>query len=67
MLYPSEDTGGIAMKRNVFDPLRGPRRLLEMLYSAGLIEEALRLSRRLDEAQTELWQEERALRQEPVG
>lgn len=55
------------MKRNVFDPLRGPRRLLEMLYSAGLIEEALRLSRRLDEAQTELWQEERDLRQEPVG
>ena len=48
------------MKKHVFDSLCAQRVLLEMLFEAGLAQEALRVSRELDEAQLDAWQEEQA-------
>ena len=45
------------MKQNVFDPLHSLRTLMETLYREGLTEETLRLSRQIDAAQMEAWQE----------
>ena len=45
------------MKQLNFDPYCSLRTLLETLYLEGLTGEALQISRRIDEAQLEAWQE----------
>lgn len=45
------------MKQLIFDPYRTLRALVETLYLEGLSEDALRMARRIDEAQLDAWQE----------
>ena len=46
------------MKQPLFDPCRTLRALVEALYREGLTEDALRMARRIDEAQLAAWQEQ---------
>lgn len=41
-----------------FDPLQNTRQLMEMLYDSGMLQEAMLMAAKVDDAQLRAWQAE---------